>query len=88
MEIVRNGEPIPNPFVRLKDIGFGNTFRMPRGNSEGTVWIAGKKSQRGTSNSKEIPCISLRAGALSLKDANLEVIPVRGRFVVDDWGEG
>lgn len=88
MEIVRDGPPVPNPYVRLEDIGFGYTFRMPKTAHACTVWMVTHNKSENPQRKKQIRCVSLRAGSVSYKDAAMDVVPVRGRFVVDDWGEG
>lgn len=90
MEIVRDRNSVANSLVRLSDIGYANTFRMPKGSgsAEGTVWMVTHNKSEDPRRRAQIRCVSLRAGSVSYKDADLDVVRVRGWFIVDDWGVG
>ena len=91
MEVVLSDGTLvpPNPYVRLDSIGYGRTFRMPKGGGcEGTVWMVTHNKATHRERKHQVRCVSLKAGSVSYKDADREVVRVKGRFVIDDWGEG
>ncbi len=70
--------------TRLRDIGKGNTFRQP-GTCK-TVWMVTANNSKNPKFSNKIRTVSLKVGAVAYKEPDMEVVRVKGSFVVEEWG--
>lgn len=86
MRVVRS--PVPSTTVLLGTIRQGETFRLPSHSGIDTVWMVTANSSNCPDRSRMVRTVSLVAGSVAYKNATEIVVPVNGRFVVDDWGQG
>jgi len=86
MHVIRPN--VPPGTVKLDTIKQGDTFRLPAHKNCETVWMVTANQSSHPDRVTKVRTVSLVAGSVAYKSPNADVVPVSGKFVVDDWGHG